>query len=58
MMLLAILSPLIAIGLMLALQELETRLLERRPPSPSRSPLSRPRPGAAGRPRTDRVTAR
>ena len=51
MMLLVVLSPLIALGLMLALQALETRVLEAGP-STHRPGSRQPDPHSAGRPRT------
>lgn len=54
MMVLAILSPLIALGLMLALQVLEARLLEAAPTPRGRRTDRRP----AGRPRATGVSSR
>ncbi len=51
MMLLAILSPLFALGLMLALQALETKVLEAGP-STHRPRSRQPDPHSTGHPRT------
>lgn len=56
MMLLVLLSPLIALGLMLALQALETRVLEAGP-STHRPRSRQPDPQPTGHPRT-RTSAR